>query len=315
MTVDISIALATYNGESFLSQQLDSLADQTYPIKEIIISDNESTDKTIEIITAYQKILPIKLLINPVKGVNSNFFNAIDLCASDFIAICDQDDIWHPEKLAKLVESITASNEIQLVYGRSICIDENDSLIEAPSALIPSWTKQQFHDSPLNFIYQNCISGHAMLFRKKLIAVGKESLPQNLMYDWWLAVKASCKGHVVWNAEAITYHRIHAKNTHNSNNRYKKKLPKAEKYKQRHEKYLAQNIRTDFILMYVLQHAKSLIDSERRFVNTILSRNKKCYFSLKYFISLFQMRHRIFVKKPLKQAYNLSFGEDYFGKK
>ena len=99
----LSIALSTYNGSKFLREQLQSLANQTLLPFEVVITDDCSTDDTLSIIKEFSNVLNIRVFVNdlPLK-VTKNFEKAISLCSGDVILMCDQDDIWHPDKLAKI---------------------------------------------------------------------------------------------------------------------------------------------------------------------------------------------------------------------
>ena len=106
--VIISVAMATYNGARFLQQQLDSLYSQKRIPDEIIVCDDCSTDNTVNILEEYNKRYGLEYYVNDTKlGVNGNFFKAISLCHGDYISICDQDDIWLPEKIEKCLETIS----------------------------------------------------------------------------------------------------------------------------------------------------------------------------------------------------------------
>lgn len=101
--------MCTYNGERFLREQMDSILAQTYPIHEIIISDDCSTDGTMDILREYAaKHTFIKIHQNARnKGCNQNFHDTFKFVSkeTDYIAISDQDDIWFPEKVEKLIQS------------------------------------------------------------------------------------------------------------------------------------------------------------------------------------------------------------------
>lgn len=104
----ISVALTTYNGEKYLSEQLESIINQDYKNFEIIISDDNSKDKTIEIINDYKnKYSNIIVNFNSENlGFKKNFEKAISLCNGEFIAFSDQDDIWTTNHLSILFEKI-----------------------------------------------------------------------------------------------------------------------------------------------------------------------------------------------------------------
>ncbi len=98
-----SVAMCTYNGESYLDEQLQSILEQTEPIDEIVICDDGSIDKTLSIIEKFIKAgTPIRLILNQKNlGYTRNFEKAICLCSGDIIFLADQDDIWMPEKVKK----------------------------------------------------------------------------------------------------------------------------------------------------------------------------------------------------------------------
>ena len=106
----VSIVLATHNGENYLKEQLDSLINQTYPVLEIIVVDDCSTDATVDIIKLYrQKYGHIKFYQNEaVLGPVKNFEKGMVLSAGEYISLCDQDDVWMPEKIKKIMD-ITVS--------------------------------------------------------------------------------------------------------------------------------------------------------------------------------------------------------------
>ena len=105
----VSIVVCTYNGEKYLRDQIDSLLVQTYPIYEIIIQDDGSTDGTWAIIEEYVEKHP--KLIRGIRnehnlGWNQNFYAAIMNATGDYIACCDQDDYWMPDKIERQVQEI-----------------------------------------------------------------------------------------------------------------------------------------------------------------------------------------------------------------
>src|SRR5436305_13508433 len=103
----ISVVMCTYNGAYFLREQLDSILVQTYPAKEIIIFDDASTDETPAIIKEFvQKHSHIRFYQNQSNiGFTLNFEQALKAATCDVIAISDQDDYWHPEKLKTMLQA------------------------------------------------------------------------------------------------------------------------------------------------------------------------------------------------------------------
>ena len=127
MEKKISIALATYNGAKYLRELLNSLAKQTYLPTELVISDDNSSDDTIEIIQHFAKTAPFKVHMienSHQLGVIQNFATAFKGTSGDLIAYCDQDDIWAPDKLEKCVHYFDAAST-KLVMHRSEVVDSN----------------------------------------------------------------------------------------------------------------------------------------------------------------------------------------------
>lgn len=123
--VSISVVMCTYNGDKYLEQQIDSILCQTYPIHELIIQDDCSTDRTVTIIEAYQKRDPrVKLYINEAPlGFNYNFSSAFAKAEGEYIASSDQDDIWRPDK----IEIYNPQNEMFRLLGTKRSFSQNET--------------------------------------------------------------------------------------------------------------------------------------------------------------------------------------------
>lgn len=206
----VSVALCTYNGARYLREQLDSLLVQTCRDFEIIAVDDGSTDDTLHILQQYQqRDARLRVYTNPVNlGVRRNFERALSLCAGRFIAPCDQDDIWLPEKLQALLDTM---GEHAAAYCDSEIIDEQGASVHKPMS---SRCNMLSTDDPAVFAAANCVSGHAMLFRRELIARALP-VPDCFYYDWWLAAVAACSGGVVYCDRKLVSYRFHESNVTN----------------------------------------------------------------------------------------------------
>jgi len=201
----VSIALCTYNGERFVPGQLDSLLSQSYIDIEIIAVDDCSTDSTWNILQGYaskdKRLKPYKNENN--LGHTLNFEKAIKLCNGEYIALCDQDDIWETDKVASLIESV---GDAMLIYHNSDFIDEQGQLIGNSSMA----SKHRMYDgeSCLPVILGNNIHGHAMLFAGKL----KDHLfpfDKDFSHDWAIAFAAFNLGSVKYLDKILVYYRQH----------------------------------------------------------------------------------------------------------
>lgn len=203
----ISIAMCTYNGAKYLRKQLDSLVYQSYPNVEISIHDDCSTDDTVTIIQEYAKQFPqIKLHQNPINlGYQKNFEANFKACAGEFIAPCDQDDIWNLEKLDKLFRII---NDNILVYHDSELINENGQSMQISMRSRLNFVRGK---NPKSFLFFNCVSGHSMLFRRNLLS-HIFPFPEKGFYDHWMVYVASHIGSIDFTDECLVKYRQHQQN-------------------------------------------------------------------------------------------------------
>lgn len=124
----ISIALCTYNGETYLREQLDSYLAQTRLPDELVVCDDGSKDSTREILEAFSSkaTFPVKLHFNePNLGYRQNFVKAAGLCSGDIVVFSDQDDVWREDKLQLIEAEFAKSENIGLVYADAEIVDEN----------------------------------------------------------------------------------------------------------------------------------------------------------------------------------------------
>lgn len=127
MTKKISVALATYKGGQYLEPLLDSLAAQHCLPYELVVSDDNSPDNTLEVLEKFSQRapFPVRILRNEAQlGVIGNFNNAFIHCEGELIAYCDQDDLWAPEKLATCVKHFD-NEDVKLVMHRSEVVDKD----------------------------------------------------------------------------------------------------------------------------------------------------------------------------------------------
>lgn len=205
----ISVVIATYNGAPYLREQLNSIAAQTLQPFEIIIQDDCSIDETVAIIQEYIPQLPIRLEINPTNiGYIHNFELAISKASGEFIAICDQDDIWEENKLDLLLSNI---GDHSLIYSNSLLIDSHGNSLQKTLA---EKLSNRFIStrSPLVFVYDNCVSAHALMFHRSLIPQ-LFPFPSTLYFDAWIAANAASKHGIKYIDQPLVRYRQHSTNT------------------------------------------------------------------------------------------------------
>ena len=205
----VSVVLCSYNGEKYLEEQLTSILAQTYPSLEIIICDDCSVDLTQSIIKTYAfKDRRIQYFFNKENiGVNKNFEQGFLKATGVFIVIADQDDIWKPEKIQKQFDLFSA-DDIILVHTTSAIFSGNE--LPLHKILKKTELPMQGNDSR-KLMLRNSISGHNIMFRKKLFNIATP-FPSNVYYDWWLCEVATCCGQINSSNEILAFQRRHADN-------------------------------------------------------------------------------------------------------
>ena len=198
----ISIAVATYNGEKYLVEQLDSIYAQTHKNIEVIVTDDGSIDATIKILKEYKKSHGLQYYTNDANlGFVKNFERAISLCSGDYIALADQDDIWEENKLEVLLKEI----------GHNLLIHSDCKIIDEKNNIVQNRWKEKigFDISVEKLMFANSVTGCTVLFKKEL-TVAALPFPDGLAYhDWWLAMSAAMQNKIIYTEEPLTRYRQH----------------------------------------------------------------------------------------------------------
>ena len=219
----LSIALCTYNGEKYLSNQLESIAGQTLKLPdEMIISDDRSTDKTMEILYKYQSSVGFDvsyLFQRHNLGVRKNFEKAISLCQEIVIFLCDQDDYWYPNKI-KTIENIFLNASSGMVFTNADIVDDTlrplGYSLFTPYRLSPNYfgNKEQmkFAKSPFPFLMNhNILTGATMAFRsyyKNIIL----PIPSIWDHDRWIGLVVAAQAPVTFVPDSLIQYRQHSLN-------------------------------------------------------------------------------------------------------
>jgi glycosyltransferase involved in cell wall biosynthesis len=203
----ISIALCTYNGALYLREQLDSLLAQSRRDFEIVAVDDGSTDETVTILQEYaNRDRRLRVIVNSVNlGFRKNFERSISLCTGQFIALCDQDDIWLPEKLRVLSDVI---GDAPMAFCDSALIDADGRPLNVNMS---GWWSMQSTCDPVPFVFENFVSGHAVLFSRELLQYALP-IPSDFFHDHWLATIAAAHGGVVFCPLQLVLYRQHGSN-------------------------------------------------------------------------------------------------------
>lgn len=216
----VCILLASYNGEKFIENQLDSLFAQTYTNWKLFIRDDGSTDKTVSIINKYiAKDRRINLLIDDKKNLGScqNFATLMHITQNQFqyTMFCDQDDSWLPFKIEDTLSQMQQLEEQQeteiplLVYTNFQYADNNLTIIESKK------NYQSTKVSRLSFAHllaQNPAYGCTMMMNKKLAELASAIPSEAENHDYWVALTASALGKIFYLKKKTIYYRQHNNN-------------------------------------------------------------------------------------------------------
>jgi glycosyltransferase involved in cell wall biosynthesis len=216
----ISIALCTYNGEKFLQEQLDSIADQSLQPGELVVCDDLSNDSTIAILTRFKTRAQFAVHIHRNEknlGPVKNFEKAISLCRGDYIFLCDQDDVWLPNKIELSLKKMA---QMEAVYGADapILVHTDARVVDAKLNLIAEslWHFQKTNPEKgkiLNrLLQQNTATGCTLLINEALKKTALPFAEDAMMHDWWLALVAVTFGHCECLHEPLVLYRQHGDN-------------------------------------------------------------------------------------------------------
>jgi glycosyltransferase involved in cell wall biosynthesis len=219
----VSIAMATYNGEAHIREQLESLAYQTHLPDELVVTDDGSNDRTLMIIEEFSRTAPFQVRVfrnEKNLGFGDNFLKAAALCTGDVIAFCDQDDRWLPTKLSTCLEPFADPNVLICVHTSRLWYGGDEF-----GDCVPHFKRRQIlppagADPLANYL------GFSNLIRKEVLEiadaserprhpnmVGKAREPHTMVHDQWIWFIASMFGKVAFVPEVQVHYRQHSGNT------------------------------------------------------------------------------------------------------
>ncbi len=191
----VAILLCSLNGENYLRDQLNSIASQSYTAWKLYVSDDGSTDKTLDILQNYQKAWGkerLQIIKGPGQGFQKNFISIIanKKIHADFYMLSDQDDVWLPNKISRAISHLKKQdlNIPQLYCGRTTYVSKNLRFIKE---------SQLFNKSPSfrNALVQSIAGGNTMAFNHKLkTMVSLYSQVDIVSHDWWLYILCELTG-------------------------------------------------------------------------------------------------------------------------
>ena len=218
----ISVAIATYNGQEFIKEQLLSILNQTMPVDEIVICDDQSSDDTVKII---QELLCDKIYLYQNEknlGYKLNFKKALSYCKGDYIFLCDQDDIWLENKVEVMMQIMNVNKNIKVLASTYDLIDENNNPIHID--INPKFSNKNMYKCKVKtnalvkvpferLIVENSFQGCALCLRKQVNEKFQRCFSVDFHHDWLINILASEQNGMYFLNIPLFKYRIHSKNT------------------------------------------------------------------------------------------------------
>lgn len=216
----IAILLATYNGEKYIKEQLDSIFAQTYKDWVVYIHDDGSKDNTMQIVNEYVKKYPEQVVIvdgPSTGGARNNFFYLMSKVDAKYYMCCDQDDVWLPEKVEKtfnLMQKTESSEGTPCLVFTDLTVVDGELNIIAEQ--MSKYQNLKCQNTSINqMLMQNVVTGCTMMMNKSLCHLATQYTNVNniIMHDWWVAIIAEQFGKVAYLDEPTILYRQHGNNT------------------------------------------------------------------------------------------------------
>ena len=218
----VLVLLATYNGSKYVRQMIDSVLAQDYEDVHLVLSDDGSADDTVEILEEYAHSYPGRVTHYRsglrFGNAQNHFMHLLQqFHDAPYVMFCDQDDIWHPDKIRKtmnkMLQTETSPEIPALVHTDLNVVDAQCNCIHPSFTRFSGISGDRLSVQAL--LVQNVVTGCTMMLNRKLAILATENLPAShiAMHDWWIALLASACGTIGYLDEATIYYRQHGNNS------------------------------------------------------------------------------------------------------
>jgi glycosyltransferase involved in cell wall biosynthesis len=226
----IAVLLSTYNGEKFLGEQLDSLLVQSHKNFILVVRDDDSRDRTVSILESYAGDHPERIHLLSCDGVNMGasasfaFLADYVLKSKEFLGLksiymmfCDQDDIWYPQKIEKLLSAMLATeadngSTLPIIVHSDLEVVSEQNTVIAKSLISYQGLEIERNSFP-NLVISNLVTGCTVLINEPLAEKALPIPEKAIMHDWWLALVATAFGKLVYLDIPLVHYRQHGNNT------------------------------------------------------------------------------------------------------
>lgn len=208
MNIRVSIAMAVYNGEIYIKEQLDSIISQLSEKDELVISYDKSTDNTWRIINSYaEQDDRIKIVVNKERGVINNFENAVKYCRGKYIFFADQDDVWLDDKIETVIQEFQ-NPKVTVVIHDSFLTDKDLNIIHSSTFKLRNGSPKL-----INNLVRLSYIGCCLAFRSELKNIILPIPKITIAHDWWTGSICTVFGKMAMIKKTLIYHRMHENNT------------------------------------------------------------------------------------------------------
>ena len=276
---EILVLMSTFNGEKYITEQIESIENQVVNIPmSILVRDDGSTDNTVKILKELnKKYNNISIIEEDNIGCSPSFFKLFKIANGyQYYAISDQDDIWLENKLQNGIDQIKAEkNNIPILYGSCSYLMDNNGNVKGT-------TQKKLREISLyNTTIQNFIPGHSTIINDKLLQLLKADFDckKIYVYDYWITNIAMLNGKVLFANEPFTKYRIHDMNTVGYG---KNKIEWIKERLRRFKKGVGSSITSQITYFYELN--KNSIDDDIKKEIELFIKSNNCFFKRLIFV-------------------------------
>jgi glycosyltransferase involved in cell wall biosynthesis len=247
----VTVLLATYNGEAYIRQQLDSILNQTHKELAIVISDDLSSDKTPAILKEYEDKYPdrVKCLMNEKASGSpqNNFFRLLCEVQDEYVMLCDQDDIWLPDKVEITLKEMRRlerrwGEAVPLLVHGDLSVTDQEGNVRHKSMV--QYQKIAVTDNRFShYLVENNITGNTVMLNQGFDPFLTYIPEICMMHDWWLGLLASCFGKISYIDRPLLLYRQHESNQVGSKSgirQYAERLTHKEQVRKQYRKMFQQ---------------------------------------------------------------------------